>query len=436
MDNEIKIALEWFLSFTSKEGWENRRSRIERAFLDRIKGKDPNRKKNDISVGLSVMEDAAGWNLFLVEAYLMRSVHYEPVQGARIIPVFKRFGIDLELLKGITGVDKKVRDLLKQKNCDADAIFFELLTALLWARNGYRVSFIDVRPPLPSPDLLAEKGGERFQIECKRLSKSSDYSIAEREKWFKIWQPIKDLLAIRCLLLKVVFHVELVSLNNDFAFEQLRDKLDVFPSSGLLVSNEYWQVHAERIDMDAVNEKLSVRPLRQSSPEFRELLGSNYLNGTGFTMGLGPGAIAEENGHILIGELRVAFAIDWSCDAPVANDKKARGIYSKVKDALKQFDHGESAFIHIGMETLDGPDVEKIRFDKIKKTMETLVLKQDGLEWVFVHFFQSGTSSNKPWYIDESVSDFHKIDASADPLTGKMLLSNWDGLNTGLHWEL
>ena len=102
-------------------------------------------------------------------------------QGARVIPMFKRMGADFEHLQEIKGLEDKVKHLIKKGRSQADAILFELLTALCWSKNGWEVSFIPENPPLKTPDLLAVRDEERYYIECKRLRKSSDFSEHERE---------------------------------------------------------------------------------------------------------------------------------------------------------------------------------------------------------------------------------------------------------------
>jgi len=66
---------------------------------------------------------------------------------------------------------------------EADAILFEILTALLWIRNGWEVNIIEEgKSEGKSPDLLASKNGKTWQIECKRQKKTADYTYKETAK--------------------------------------------------------------------------------------------------------------------------------------------------------------------------------------------------------------------------------------------------------------
>jgi len=105
-------------------------------------------------------EDKIGWYLYLVDMLINEPHKYEYFQGSRVIPIFKRIGIDLESLKNIKGIEKRVRDLIKRRRHEADALLFEILTALLWAKNGYNVSFIEETAEKKTPDILAEKEGK------------------------------------------------------------------------------------------------------------------------------------------------------------------------------------------------------------------------------------------------------------------------------------
>ena len=99
------------------------------------------------------------WYLYLVDTALRDPLKYEPIQGARVLPIFKRLGTDLDLLKRIGGVDERVQRLLGGERAQLDGGLFELLVALLWKRTGYPiVEFIPERPPGKSPDILARSG--------------------------------------------------------------------------------------------------------------------------------------------------------------------------------------------------------------------------------------------------------------------------------------
>jgi len=71
---------------------------------------------------------------------------------------------------------------------------------------------------------------------------------------------------------------------------------------------------------------------------------------------------------------------------------------------MKQFDSEGTAVIHIGMETFDGPEVEKTRFEKIKETIEEIDPSKTNLRWIFCNFFQAYSPPDQDWVFDETVS--------------------------------
>ena len=105
--------------------------------------------------------------------------------------MFARLGAELEILKQVQGAPEKARELVKNRPELADSTLFEFLVALLWKRNGWSsVSFVPESPSAKTPDLVAQSGGSRWAIECKRLAKKSDYSTRERMNRLKLWRPL------------------------------------------------------------------------------------------------------------------------------------------------------------------------------------------------------------------------------------------------------
>ena len=121
---------------------------------------------------LVIKRDQIGWYMYLVYTYLYEPHKYEYYQGARIVPVFKRIGMEIEnLSKKIKGLNKKVKDPLKKRPMEADAILFELLTALLgqkWlGRNNTWKKEKEVKVQI----LKLRKARKKWQVECKRQTK-------------------------------------------------------------------------------------------------------------------------------------------------------------------------------------------------------------------------------------------------------------------------
>lgn len=162
-DNDIKNAYNWIRSFMSDKEWLERKEKIEKdisiPFLNHP-------SFVDIRTGtlIAIQKDQIGWYLYLIYTLINEPYRYDYFQGARIVPIFKRIGMNLELVKSIGGINKKIRDLLSKRTSEADAILFEVLTALLWVRNGWDVKVLEEGKGNKTPDFQMTKDGEIWQV--------------------------------------------------------------------------------------------------------------------------------------------------------------------------------------------------------------------------------------------------------------------------------
>ena len=439
-DSEIEASFNWFLSFMSEIHWNKRKLQIEKTVQIDFKENTPSDAFLSDMSALSIKDDSIGWYLYLVDCLLNDITKYEPIQGARIAPIFKRFGMDLEILKNIEGIDIKIKKLLKSQKSQADSVLFEILTALNWAKNGWEVSFIPEGKSGKSPDLFAKKNKEQWFIECKRLSQNSDYSIAERNKWLKMLSYISSALIKYNLLLDIVFHVELETLNDDFLKEQLLDKFNLIETSVIKISNEIWDVSITHVDLKSIDNHLKKFYVKNASTQLRYLIGGKHADSIGFTSGIYAKYVAiGENGgnNLYIEKIEQAYGVNWKCDAPNSINSKSRDIKYQLKKAIEQLPNNQNSAIHIGLETLDGTDVEKVRFDKILKTVSSFDIVPKKIKRLYCHFFQSYSPVDQTWVIDETISWFStEIPRNDYPLNEKFLIIPWDekNENDNVHW--
>ncbi len=66
--------------------------------------------------------DVIGWYLYLVEMYLFDPHRYEYFQGARVIPIFEQIELHLNELKNVDNINKRIRELLKKRSSETDAL--------------------------------------------------------------------------------------------------------------------------------------------------------------------------------------------------------------------------------------------------------------------------------------------------------------------------
>ncbi len=144
-----------------------------------------------------------------------------------------------------------------------------------------------------------------------------------------------------------------------------------------------------------------------------------------------------EVSNLYVDDIRNAFAIYWSCDAIETLWAKARDIRRQVFDAMQQFNTDNTAVIHIGMETFDGPEVEKQRLGKILNTIQNIDPQTTNLRWIFCHFFQAYSPPDENWIFDETVSSMSPYYAPKPPLEIRLMVvpDDADTADDMSHWE-
>lgn len=438
-DEDVKKAWDWFMAFISEKDWEKRKNSMEQKMSLEFRNSRP--FSEPLTEGTLLVEktDVIGWYLYLVDCYLHHIHKYEYFQGARIIPVFKRFGEDLDLLKSITGIDLKVKDLLKKRRLEADAFLFEMLVALLWARNGYEVAFVPESDNEKTPDIVAKKNGKNWTIECKRQSKTSDYTYRETAKRQKMISQIGELLIKRNLLLDIVFHVEIETLPDSYLKDLLKQKL---PTSvpGKIISNAQVDIELSVIDISAIRAHLNQFLVKYNSPMLNKLIGGKPIDNKGFTCGVYANFFRIGDGemnNLYISDIARAFGVYWTCDAEESLIAKARDIKNQVHSAMQQFSSDVQSVVHIGMETFDGPEVEMARFQKISGTIEQIDPLTTKLRYIYCHFFQAYSPPDGCWFFDETVSTLTPYISPRLPLSVVHLIVPEDSDTAAdlSHWE-
>lgn len=434
----LSKSLKWFLSFISENEWVRRKANIDKLISERILPS----KSTSQAAALLVKEDLIGWYLYLVDVMLYEPHKYEFFQGSRVLPIFYRFGLDLDLLKSVGGIESRIRELLWKRQTEADAILFEFLTALLWVRNGYEVSFIDEKNEAKTPDLVAKKDGNVWNIECKRQSKTADYTRKETLKRQKMISYIGSALLQNNILLDITFHVELETLPDTFLKDLLQNKL-TSATPGKVVSDKNVDIELSFIDIQAINKYLQEYDVKYSSPLLNHLIGKQPTDGRAFTRSMEVAKFfkkGEGGNNIFVDEINSASGVYWSCDAEAAIWAKARDVKSQVYSAMQQFNSTDTSIIHVGMETFEGPQVEKMRFEKIRETFQKLDPKEKKLQWVFLHYFQAYSPPNQNWVFDETVSSIVASSSNTSPkppLNKRLMIVPEDGDTASdiYHWE-
>jgi hypothetical protein len=440
---EVKRVFDWFLGFIEPAEWLSRKESIEK-HLEYIHTPRSSREKAIAYNSISFQKDKMGWYLYLAEMILTEPTKYEPIQGARVIPIFERLGTDFELFRQIGGIDEKVRNLLSfgRRNIpEPDSVLFEILVALLWKRNGWEdVSFIQEAPPEKRPDIRVASENTEWFIECKRLSGRSAYSERERQKWQKMWWHLRNYLVDKQIpaVLDIVFHVELDTLPDDFLVRQLAGKLPLLSSPCIVISNKQWQVSFDTVNFENARTHLEKFHVKMPSDQLNELIAGYRDPNRGFahvvlgkTNQFGEGRVNNK----YLTTMDFAACAFWHCDAENSIHQKARDIRKRLGKAVKQLPENKKSVVHIGLETLDGVLVEEVRHNRIFNTAQNFDNSGKDLRWIYCHLFQSYAPPDQDWVFDETVHYFPHRDSENDqPLTHHLVLAPNGESDDGVHW--
>lgn len=440
---ELQRVFEWFLSFIKPAEWRSRKETIEK-HIEYIHASKKYREKAINHESISFQKDKIGWYLYLVEMILTEPTKYEPIQGARVIPIFERLGTDFDLLRQIGGIDEKIKNLVsfgKRNIPEPDSVLFEVLVALLWKRNGWEdVSFVPEASPEKQPDIRAASRNTEWFIECKRLNGTSEYSERERQKWLKMWRHLSDYLVDKQIpaVFEIVFHVELDTLPDDFLVRELAGKLPLLSSPCLIISNEQWQVSFDVVNFEKAKTHLEKFYVKMPSSQLAELIAGYRDPNRGFahvvhgeTGRFGEGRV--NNKYLMT--MDFAACAFWHCDAESSIDKKARDIRKRLGEAVKQLPENKNSVIHVGLETLDGVLVESERYRRIFNTAQNFDNSGKSLRWIYCHLFQSYAPPDQDWVFDETVHYFsHRDIGNEQPLNHHLVMTSIGDSYNGIHW--
>jgi hypothetical protein len=329
----------------------------------------------------SVVEDAIGWYLYLAEVALHVPEKWDPMQGARVLPLFKRLGATFDLLMTVEGVEQRAARLLKSGRRQPDAALFELLVASLWRRNGWDpVQLLPEDPPRKTA-IKAVQGADEWFIECKRLQGNSAYSDREQAKWLTMWNSLAaSLIQHRfSVVFDIVFHVELETLSDTFMADELSGKLLLVHAPCTIISNDTWTVGIRPTDYASIRDHLAKYFVRYPSDQLNELIGGYRDPNRRFTAAM-KGRIARMapgiRNRLFVDQISFATGAFWNCDAVRSIERKARDIRGHLADAISQLPENSKGVVHVALETGDGVAVELERFRRICTSVMTLMQHQ------------------------------------------------------------
>ncbi|WP_226020516.1 hypothetical protein [Serratia symbiotica] len=417
-----KIALEWFLSYVKNDDWNARKGNVVKYFKEkeenlfksqRVAGKCAEDQKYRVAF----TEDLVAWYLYLVECIHQRPLVNDLVQSVRVFPFFATIGRHIEFAKKIEGIDAKLSEFLNSKINQPDSTLFELVVAIMYARNGYHVEFIPETALNKTPDLRVTKGKEIFFVECKRLAKITEYSESERQEWGKRWSKLIPILTKykNSIFIDVVFKVELKD-TDDYVLVKAFDRMKSKISKGkiLVLENDEIVLRINNIDIDKVNSHFDSYYVKWNSGQMISLLAGGFNSSENYTHLCTPKNLFRIGGgenndilNIFCTGINFSICVRWECLAENSIDKKAKDIKTHLSKAVRQVPDNEPTVVHISYETLHGPIVEFERAKKIAESIDQFDCGNKDVRAIYCHAIQPSVSGDN-WEIAETTISFGK----------------------------
>lgn len=432
-DKDVRRAMEWFRSMIPSEDWRERRIRIAKRLYG-IGGMIDIPKDGQAHT-LYPIEDKGGWYLFLAEAFVDHMSEYEPAQGSRVIPIFKSLGHNYHHLVEIEGAEDKARRFLTNERKQPDGVLFELLVAAAYKRNGWNVRFIHEMPGGPrTPDIAIERRGEAWVVECKRLLRSQ-YGLHERERFRELWSPASKIFieARRSTLLDVHFRIELNKVPDNYLARHAQEHLE---SAGDVSSFDCEIAYGglTQIDLTPMRSVLRNDLVMQGSQRMFQLLTGDYVRHASYSSSIN---IKRASNPLYIDEIDFAAIGRWKSESAVAIRAKARHFKRQLADACGQLQNHGPAIFHLGLEALEGDDVEVLRYKRVMKMLENFKFGNADVRWVLAHMFVPESPPDLSWAFDETCL-WVNINSRGNsiPLMDRRLVATENvDFREGVHWD-
>ncbi|WP_019385462.1 hypothetical protein [Acinetobacter venetianus] len=392
-DDQITINLrkgyEFLLENIHPSDWTNRRSTIISYLNNRPdKYEKPNSR-------IRYVPDEIGWYIFLCEEFFKNPSTTEYIQFSRIAPFISCLGSKVELLVKIRNIGDKVKELVKKYKSNPDGLLFEIIIASSYLEQGFNVEFINETGEEKTPDLSIEKNNIKYYVECKRLSRRTDYAQNEQIAFLKAWKNSENILLREFKNYWFNFEIKTDILNKNV--DDFNDiLLKVKKKNGYaFYEDEDYKIIGEKKDLNAINNYLSENYVKANSFILSKLLGEDLVypncerthtvHGNTSQM---IGAVAPVLGTY-VENISFFFGVTRSFSSLISKEKKAREITSHVKEALTQVIKYKPAIIHIMFEAMESDEVEFIRWMKINDKMNNVILKDlDDQTSVKIHRIQ------------------------------------------------
>lgn len=439
----IKATVDYFRSFMSETQWERRKVRVEEYFLGVTKSimqstiKDSAQYNNRMAYYAKWID----WYLYLAEVCSTKAFGHDEAQWARVKPFFLKIGNSLELLKGVAGVDQRIIDMFYGNDNNADSVLFELIIAIAYAEQGWKVEFIpEIKGGGKTPDLKVVRGNDTLFVECKRLQKVTDYSEQERQAWLVQWELLlQEMLKIgHPVIANVKFKHEVQSLESGFVASLFRLAVE---KNVVFISTPECDLLLQGVNFSGIWDHFSKYSVKFPSAQLNALLDPQWEPHASYTMVMDAKFRAMPEGDSVLNRfvdlIRNVYCARWECIADISIDKKARDVRSLLEKAVKQAPLEGRTTVHIAYETLHGPGIEFVRDGKIFDLVNAFDYDGKDVACVFCHAMQPSAHPDGIIEFAETTRFFNRSMAAENILPGNQLLFSGDGAQITFnetHW--
>ena len=161
--------------------------------------------------------------------------------------------------------------------------------------------------------------------------------------------------------------------------------MKILKGSGTVTVDDEWATgHASWTSLSSIQEFLKHDVILQPSQRLFELLTGQYEPLASYA-----GAYSfkpwKNNGRY-IDQLDFATIAKWKCGAPASIRAKARHFLRQIADANRQLEGYGPSIIHVGLEIIEGSDVEVARRPRIMQMVRDFKAEKTDLWWIYALF--------------------------------------------------
>lgn len=361
-DPDLRRAVDWLASFMPAAEWQRRRFAALERFINAATG---NLASDPSGVGrFFSADDQLAWYLFLGQANLDHPTVYDFMFGSRVLPILRSLGRNLDLLLSVGGIGQRVQRMVGAGKRQPNGGLFELLVAAAYRREGGDVRFLPEQPGVKKThDMDVRIRGKEWAVECKRME-LGEYTEKDRARARELWLPTAHELQRRGLnvLAKMQFTSELDTISPEY----LAHHAVQWMSGGHLRAHHWEYRHGsgsiETMNMGPLTTLLKTDDVALHSSRMMELLTGTYKRNAKVIQ-----VLHAEMGDnpLYVSACDQAIVLDWESHSPAAIDGKARDVLKRLADGARQLPDDRPGVVHIGLEAVDGAEVEALRYEKV-----------------------------------------------------------------------